>query len=295
MTSVLDDNVFNIAVEGTFDDCQAIVKELFLDEPLKERYALTAVNSINWARILAQIVYYFFAAFRVMDEEDTSSVSFSVPTGNFGDVFSGYMAAAMGLPVERLILATNENDILSRFFNTGTYAKGLVHATITPSMDIQVASNFERYLYYRVGQDSARVSAMMAGFASDGTLSVEPGPSGCVDDLFRAGSSDMASTLAEIRSFYSEYGYVLDPHTAVGVHVGRLFAPDGIPVICLATAHPSKFGATIRKALGEDPARHPVIDELADLPTRVQVLPASVDAVRSYVEQRIGESSERDT
>ena len=164
MTSVLDDNVFNMAVEGTFDNCQEIMKTIFTDLPFKDRYSLGSVNSINWARVLAQIVYYFYGAFRVMEKTGAEKVRFSVPTGNFGDIFAGCLAARMGLPVGRLVLATNENDILARFFNSGDYSAGDVRATLSPSMDIQVASNFERYLYYHFGADPQRLAAAMREF-----------------------------------------------------------------------------------------------------------------------------------
>lgn len=287
MTSVLDENVFNIAVEGTFDDCQKIMKTIFNDLEFKDRYSLGAVNSINWARLLAQVVYYFYGAFRVMQETGTDKVTFAVPTGNFGNILAGYMAAEMGLPVARLILATNENDILSRFFNFGTYSLGAVRATISPSMDIQVAGNFERYLYYRVGEDSVRLNKLMKSFADNGSLTIEPRPGGTVDGLFAAGSGNTEATLSTIRKCHDEHGYLLDPHTAVGVYVGSQHMGDNGSMICLATAHPAKFAKAIADATGRDIAHHPVIDGLKDLPARCDVLPASVTAVRSYLEKNI--------
>jgi threonine synthase len=287
MTTVLDDNVFNMAVEGTFDDCQRIMKTLFADLAFRDRYALGTVNSINWARVLAQIVYYFFAAFRVLRLTGASRLQVAVPTGNFGDIFAGYVACRMGLPISRLILATNENDILARFFRSGDYSQGPVHATISPSMDIQVASNFERYLYYRCGGDACGVRALMDEFRDKGRLRVVPGPGGRVDDVIVAGAANTAQTLDTIRDVYSRHGYLLDPHTAVGVHVARQSGESGVPALCLATAHPAKFGDAIARAIGRDIARHPMLDELAELPTRMAVLPASDAAIREHLERNI--------
>ncbi len=287
MTTVLDDNVFNIAVDGTFDDCQRIMKTLFGDLAFKDRYALGTVNSINWARVLAQIVYYFFAAFRVMRLTGARRIQFSVPTGNFGDIFAGYIACRMGLPIRRLVLATNENDILSRFFNTGDYRQRPVQATISPSMDIQVASNFERYLYYRTGEDEAVLRDLMNQFATGGSLTVKPLTHGGIDDLIVAGTGGTADTLATIREFHEQYGYLLDPHSAVGVHVGRKYLTPEEPMIALATAHPAKFGQAIQDATGQDLAHHPILEALMDLPTRCTVLPATEQAIRTHLERCI--------
>lgn len=285
MTSVLDDNVFNLAVDGTFDDCQRIMKTVFSDVEFKTAHALGSVNSVNWARVLAQTVYYFYAAFRVMESTGTAAVRFSVPTGNFGDILAGYLAQRMGLPIEKLILATNENDILSRFFNSGVYGMAGVVPTISPSMDIQVASNFERYLYYRVGQDAEKLSALMDQFRDEGSLRVDLNGNGVVDDLFIAGRGDTAATLETIRRYHEQFGYVLDPHTAVGVHVAEQAAPagpPGVPTICLATAHPAKFTGAIRAALGEA-VHHPALDALEQAETRCDEIANDVDAVKQYL------------
>lgn len=286
MTTVLDDNVFNLAVDGTFDDCQAIVKALFNDLPFRDRHALGAVNSINWARIVAQVVYYFYGAFRAMDSTGAREVAFSVPTGNFGDIFAGYLAARMGLPIRRLILATNENDILARCFNKGVYESRAVRATVSPSMDIQAASNFERYVYYHEGGDAARVRSLMQEFARSGRMCVgeEGSP---LDDLVQAGAADTARTLATIRAFHEAHQYLLDPHTAAGVAVGLQKREKNIPLICLATAHPAKFGDAIRTAVGSDLAHHPILDALEGKPARMEVLPASLEAVRAFIESRL--------
>ncbi|MEI6149686.1 MAG: threonine synthase [bacterium] len=287
MTTVLDDNVFNLAVEGTFDDCQRIMKNLFGDLAFKDRFALGTVNSINWARVLAQIVYYFFAAFRVMRLTGARRVRFAVPTGNFGDIFAGYVACRMGLPIDKLVLATNENDILSRFFNTGEYSQGPVHVTISPSMDIQVASNFERYLYYRVGENAERLRELMRQFSTSGRLTIRPLATGRIDDLIVAGTAPTAETLATIREFQEQYGYLLDPHSAVGIHVARKHLKPDEPMIALATAHPAKFGQAIRDATGRDLAHHPILDALEELPTRCTVLPATEQAIRTHLERNI--------
>ncbi|HQL49703.1 MAG TPA: threonine synthase [Kiritimatiellia bacterium] len=284
MTTVLDDNVCNLAVEGTFDDCQNIVKDLFNDLPFRDACRLGAVNSINWARVLAQIVYFFYAAFRVQETTGAEQVHFSVPTGNFGDIFAGYVARSMGLPIERLVLATNENDILSRYFNTGVYSTGAVAPTLSPSMDIQVASNFERYLYDLADKDPARLSRWMAAFKATGSLTPDVAPRAC----FRAGRGDTEMTLKTIKAYWEACGYLLDPHTAVGVAVGLRHLQEGIPMICLATAHPAKFGQAIIQATGLDLAHHPLLDALAELPTRVRAVPASKEAVAAIVRAAVG-------
>ncbi len=288
MTSVLDPNVHNIAVTGTFDDCQNLVKALFNDLAFRDRHHLGAVNSINWARVLAQITYYFYAAFRVMERTGAARVRFSVPTGNFGDIFAGYVACRMGLPCDRLVLATNENDILARFFQTGVYGTGAVVPTLSPSMDIQVASNFERYLYYRAGGDAARVVRWMQTFQQTGRLELAAG-----DPLIQAGRGDSAATLETIRAYWTRHHYLLDPHTAVGVCVGAPHHDPAAPLICLATAHPAKFGEAILKATGADLAHHPVLDALMGLPTRCARLPAEQSALAGYVEQVIGGATDQ--
>lgn len=286
MTSVLDDNVFNIALEGSFDDCQSVMKTLFNDLPFKNAHALGSVNSVNWARILAQTVYYFYSAFRVMDETGAEAVQFAVPTGNFGDILAGWYAKQMGLPIKRLVLATNENDILARFFNTGEYALGDVVPTINPSMDIQVASNFERWLFAKLGSDAGKTRAAMAEFAQTGRLVLPKDRFGHVDVEIVAGASDTKRTLATIQKYNERFGMLLDPHTAAGVFVGAQYNEYDEPMICLATAHPAKFPQAIEDATGQDLAHHPVLDALKDLPTRMDVLPNDPAAVRDYLAAR---------
>ncbi len=283
MTSVLDPNVFNLAIRGTFDDCQKIMKSMFRDLEFKERHGLGAVNSVNWARVLAQIVYYFSAGLYVMNSCKAPRVRFAVPTGNFGDILAGYYAYRMGLPIGKLVLATNENDILSRFFNTGDYRIGTVEHTLSPSMDIQVASNFERYLYYRLNEDPRVLRELLEDFEQSGALSVPVQHGEPVDSVFQAGVGDREQILATIRTYQERYGYLMDPHTAVGVSVAERHRVDDEPMICLATAHPAKFSGAIREATGQEP-HHDILDKVINAPTRVETLPADENAVRDFVD-----------
>jgi len=279
MTTVLDDNVHNIAIQGSFDDGQRIVKELFNDLPFKERYSLGAVNSINWARVLAQTVYYFYAWGRMSGGDISHRVSYAVPTGNFGDIFAGYIARRMGLPVERLILATNRNDILSRFVASGRYSVGEVHPTLSPSMDIQLASNFERYLYYLMDEDPQAVRTLMEQLGREGGFSIPEEKHRVVESLFSAASVDDAETLEQIRRTYRESGYILDPHSAIGVHV----AAGRADTVCLATAHPAKFPDAVREAIGIEAEPPPSLQGLMDKERRCVELDASLAAVRSHL------------
>ncbi len=279
MTTVLDDNVCNLAVDGTFDDCQDIVKALFNDLPFRDACRLGAVNSINWARVLAQIVYYFYAALRTQEATGAERVRFAVPTGNFGDIFAGYLAFRMGLPIDRLVLATNENDILARYFGTGVYSLGAVAPTLSPSMDIQVASNFERYLYYLAGEDAVLLAGWMETFKRTGALATPGAEHACIV----AGRGDTELTLSTIRAYWERSGYLLDPHTAVGVGVAERHLDPAAPMICLATAHPAKFGAAIVRATGRELAHHPLLDALPGLPTRVTRVPADPAVVARIV------------
>jgi threonine synthase len=286
MTSVLDANVFNLAVDGSFDDCQNIMKTTFGDVSFKTEHSLGSVNSVNWARVLAQTVYYFYSAFQTLEKTGAKAVQFAVPTGNFGDILAGYIAQQMGLPISKLILATNENDILSRFFNTGIYGKAEAVSTISPSMDIQVASNFERYLFFKVGRNAEKLVSLMNDFTGKGALQVSLNDRFVVDDLFVADRGDTAGTLAIIKRYKEEYGYVLDPHTAVGVLVAEKFQSLEAPTICLATAHPAKFTQAIIDATGEA-VHHPTLDALADAETRCESIANDVDLVKQYVVDHI--------
>ncbi|MES9858449.1 MAG: threonine synthase [Sedimenticola sp.] len=279
MITVQDANVHNIAITGTFDDGQRIVKELFNDLEFKSEYSLGAVNSINWARILAQVVYYFYAWGRVNGGDCGKKISFSVPTGNFGDIFAGYIAKRMGLPVDRLILATNRNDILSRFVNTGLYQAGEVFSTISPSMDIQLSSNFERYLYFLMDEDSSQVSALMEQMTQEGKFEIPPAKRAQVAEIFTATATSEEETRQQIKETYEQTGYILDPHTAVGVHAAR--GMDD--VVCLATAHPAKFGDAVKEAIGIEASPPPSLQNLMEKETRFEVLDADGDVIRGYM------------
>lgn len=280
MTTVLDENVHNIAIEGTFDDGQRIVKALFNDLEFKQEYSLGAVNSINWARILAQVVYYFYAWGRLSEGNVSKKVRFSVPTGNFGDIFAGYVAMRMGLPVEQLILATNHNDILTRFVTTGTYEARSVHHTISPSMDIQISSNFERYLYYLLDEDPEQVCGLMEQMAATGEMTVSGEKLKEVQRIFSAVAVSEEQTLEQIRETRAENDYILDPHTAVGVKAAKPYPGT----ICLATAHPAKFGDAVKKAVGIEAPPPASLQGLMEKETRCQLLSADTQAVKRYME-----------
>jgi len=287
MTSVTDANVHNIAVRGTFDDCQDMVKELFGDLHFKEKYSLGAVNSINWARVLAQVVYYFYAWLRVTDETD-APVHFSVPTGNFGDIFAGYVAKRMGLPIDTLLLATNENNILTRFVTASDYSLGEVVATVSPSMDIQIASNFERYLFHLFAENPVRVKEAFAELKEHGRISCSSDEMALVRKDFSSVSIDQAATLQEIRNFYAETGYLLDPHTAIGVKAALDLLPPDSARICLATAHPAKFSETVEQALGFQVEAPESVRKLYGKPTRCEIMDADLDDVREFLVAHIG-------
>jgi threonine synthase len=286
MTTVTDTNVHNIAIHGTFDDCQDMVKALFNDLEFKEKYSLGAVNSINWARVLAQVTYYFWAWLRVTDS-GPKPVSFSVPTGNFGDIFAGYVAKCMGLPVEKLLLATNENNILTRFINQGDYSLSGVVATVSPSMDIQVASNFERYLYHLFMESPEKVRAAFVELRDTGRISFSDAEMKRVRAEFCSASVDQKRTLETIDSFYCETGYLLDPHTAVGVCAARDMLPTEIARVCLATAHPAKFGEVVGQAIGSQPPLPPAIAALTGMPTRCDEMDADLEKVREFIVARV--------
>ena len=283
MTTVLDENVYNVAIEGTFDDAQAIVKDIFGDLEFKEKHNLGAVNSINWARVLAQVVYYFYAWFRIKEQTGAEKVEFSVPTGNFGDIFAGYVAKQMGVPVNRLILATNANNILSRFVANGDYSTAQVHHSLSPSMDIQVASNFERYLYYLNNCNADLVKQAMESFKSSGCLQFNEDQMAQVGQDFSTDYIDDQQTIDTITAFYKKTGYVLDPHTAVGVAVGKRVSTAGIPLVCLATAHPAKFGDTVETALNISPELPSAFADLKEREKRVSTLKADADQIKDFV------------
>lgn len=278
MTTVLDANVHNVAIRGTFDDAQRIVKTLFSDLDFKSSYRLGAVNSINWLRILAQTIYYFHA-WGQLGGDPGQRVSFAVPTGNFGDVFAGFLARRMGLPIERLIIATNRNDILSRFVDNGVYAKGEVYHTLSPAMDIQVASNFERYLYYLLDEDAGAVRTLLASMQQSGCLQVDGERLRQVQQDFSAQAVSDRETLAQIRATYAGSGYILCPHTAVGARAAAA-EPDAV---VLATAHPAKFNQAVREAIDREAPPPPALQGLLDKPTRCAELDAEPLAVREHI------------
>ncbi len=276
MTTVPDDNVHCVAVKGSFDDCQTLMKSVFGDLAFKAQHQLGAVNSVNWARVMAQIVYYGYASLRA-----ESAPAFCVPTGNFGNVFAAYLARRMGFPIGRLLIATNANDILARFFATGEYSRGEVHFTLSPAMDIQIASNFERFLFYHFDKDADRLAAFMQEFAETGRASIGAPPG---DDEFLATSVDTDETLAAIRAVHERFGYVLDPHTAVGYAAAQKLASEvSGPLVCIATAHPAKFPDAVRQALPDVDVRHPTLDALAGQAVRKQLIEADIDAVKSLI------------
>ena len=284
MTTVTDKNIFNIALRGSFDDCQAIVKTLFGDIEFKNKYSLGAINSINWARILAQVVYFVYSCLHVIKHEKDSSLDFSIPTGNFGDIFAGYIAKKM-LPagtIRQLNLATNSNDILTRFVNSGDYSLSEVKMTSSPSMDIQAASNFERYLYYLLDKDSTRTAELMEEFAKNGALDLSDYLEQIRRD-FAAVSVPEEEVLETISDFYKKHGYILDPHTAVGVNAAEKNKTASVPMVCLATAHPAKFSEVVNEATGTLP---PITDTLAEIlkaDSRCKVMVAKDNDIRAYI------------
>ena len=282
MTTPPEANVHALAIEGTFDDCQAIVKGLFNHHHFRDSVRLSGVNSINWARIVAQVVYYFTAA--VALGAPHRKIAFTVPTGNFGDVFAGYVAQRMGLPVERLTVATNVNDILVRTMNTGTYEVRGVTATTSPSMDIQVSSNFERLLFDASGRDPASVRSMMGSLAQSRSFTIAPDALTEIRSRFTAARADEDETAATVRSVHKEAGYLIDPHTAVAVAVAEKENRDRtVPMVVLSTAHPAKFPTAVEAASGINPALPDWLGDLNARKERVTVLPANQSAIEKFI------------
>ena len=283
MTTVMAPNVHNIAVQGDFDDCQALVKAMFNDPAFAARLRLSAVNSINWARLLFQIVYYFYAAVRL--GAPAAHVSFAVPTGNFGDVFAGYVAAQMGLPIRRLIVATNVNDILARALGHGDYSVGTVAPTAAPSMDIQVSSNFERLLFDLHGRDGAALAGAMHGFEATRRLRLTQPQQAQAATLFSAARIDADGMAMALRWAHDQCGQLVDPHTAIGLAAARDAHGDE-PVVTLATAHPGKFRDAVERATGVRPPLPRRAQGLFDREERFDVLPAELGAIEAYVAAR---------
>ncbi len=281
MTTAEAANVHVVAVKGTFDDCQAIVKALFGNVEFRERMNLAGINSINWARILGQIVYYFTAAVALGAPHRVAS--FAVPTGNFGDIFAGYAAKRIGLPIARLVIATNVNDILARTLASGEYRPAGVTATQSPSMDIQVSSNFERLLFEACDRDSAAVVALMTGLNRSGGFKLSRDALDRIRADFDAGRADETETAAEMRDTYAATGFLPDPHTAVGLAVGRQFLNAGHPMIALATAHPAKFPAAVKAATGIQPETPARLAGVLGKPERFTTLANDRRAVEEYI------------
>ncbi len=283
MTTVMSPNIHNIAVKGDFDDAQRIVKAMFNDDAARARLNLGAVNSINWARLMAQVVYYFYAAVRLGAPD--RPVAFAVPTGNFGDVFAGYVAAKMGLPIARLIVATNVNDILHRALTTGDYSCGTVTATASPSMDIQVSSNFERLLFDLSGRDGTALRGMITAFEANKHLTIPAAMLGGAQALFSSARIDGDAMGLALRWARDRTGHILDPHTAIGLAAAREASglASDVPIVTLATAHPAKFRDAVERATGLRPALPARIGSLFDRQERYDTLPATLVAVRDYV------------
>jgi len=281
MTTANAPNVHAIAVEGTFDDCQSMLKDMFGDTRFRDAVSLSGVNSINWARILAQIVYYFSAALSLGAPD--RAVTFVVPTGNFGDIFAGYAAKRMGLPVDRLVIATNDNDILARTMASGEYRTTGVVATTSPSMDIQVSSNFERLLFEASGRNAGAIRNWMSSLKQSGAFTIDETTITVIRDSFDAGRADMAAVASTMAAELANSGYLLDPHTATAVHVAAS-ASSASPIIILGTAHPAKFPDAVEQATGVRPGLPAWLNDLMSRPEKFDVLPSDVKLVEDYVE-----------
>ena len=295
MFSLLDENIHNIAIDGVFDDCQDIVKAVSNDLAFKRQYKIGTVNSINWARLLAQVVYYFAGYFQTPESAQGGQVSFAVPSGNFGNVCAGHVARMMGLPVAQLVVATNENDVLDEFFRTGVYRVRVgadTHETSSPSMDISKASNFERFVFDLLGRDAALTSDLFARQLNDKgffDLSAHPAFAQAAARYgFASGKSTHADRLHTIRDTFTRFSTVIDTHTADGVKVAREHLQPGVPMLVLETALPIKFAETIVEALGRPPERPPGFEGIEALPKRVLVMPADVAQVKAYVVTHAG-------
>ncbi len=282
MTTIGDSNIYNIAIEGTFDDCQRIVKELFNDDNFRNEINMSGVNSINWARIICQIVYYFYSYLKLKKE----SISFSVPTGNFGDIYAGYFAKKMGLPINKLIVATNENDILRRVINTGEYKPDIVKPSITPSMDIQVASNFERLLYYILGENDQKVQSLMNDLSTKGLFNLNDIQIKKIKKDFEAVMVNDEETRKIIKDIDEEHKFILDPHTATGL--GAALKVEGLKnVVILGTAHPFKFSETIKRATGKNLKAPEYLKMNVDKKEKFDIIGNSNFEVKSYINSKI--------
>jgi threonine synthase len=288
MATVPDSNIHCVAVEGTFDDCQDLVKASFADKEFRDRVKLGAVNSINWCRVLAQTTYYYWSYFRVTDKyPDVKTVNFSVPTGNYGDILAGYYSKRMGLPVGKLIVATNENDILHRFFSKGEYHRYDIAETISPSMDICVSSNFERYLYHLAGDDPVTLANWMKAFESTGKITITGKKLDEARNDFLSARADTATTLQTIKQYYEKHDYMLCPHSAVGVNAIEQVDQVNKATVCLATAHHAKFPDACQRAVNPLPASPPELSKLFSMKIRSTNVPNDLAIVQAFMEERI--------
>ncbi len=297
MFSLQDENIFNIAVVGVFDDCQDMVKAVSNDHAFKAKHKIGTVNSINWARVVAQVVYYF-SGYLQATKANSEKVSFTVPSGNFGNICAGHIARMMGLPIDKLVVATNENDVLDEFFRTGIYRvrkAAETHHTSSPSMDISKASNFERFIFDLLGRDGARVAQLFSKVDTEGGFDLSGGPGSDGDEFkhiaqygFVSGKSTHQDRLATIRRIYQEFGVMVDTHTADGIKVAQEQWQEGIPMIVLETALPAKFNETIREALGRDAERPAGFENIEALPQKSTVMPVDVVQMKAYIAQHTG-------
>ena len=285
MTTVNSKNVFNIAIKGNFDDCQSLVKDMFVDKEFRDTINMSGVNSINWARIIFQVVYYFFIGLKFLNKP----ISFSVPTGNFGDVYAGYVAKKMGLPIKKLIVATNQNDILSRVINSGEYEPLKTKPSISPSMDIQVASNFERLLYDIVGEDDSRVKSLMDNLKNEGRYSLNRNEIYNIKNNFSASTISDRLTKEILKKIYNENQILIDPHTATAFKAAELNS-TGEEIIVLGTAHPCKFSETVKEATGVEPKIPENIKNILNKDENYDTIDNNIDLVKKYVLERINES-----
>ena len=278
MTTVQDDNVFNIAIKGNFDDCQKIVKELFVDEELQKHTSLTAINSINWARLIAQVVYYFWSYLKI----DQKEINFIVPSGNFGNVFSAYVAKKMGLPINKLHISTNQNDILHSSINHGLMKKNIVKQTYSPSMDIQISSNFERQLFESAGRESDKIKNLFYEFSKNNYYAIDKNVLYDLQSIYSTTAVSDDETLVTIKNVKDKYNYLADPHTSTGLHV-LLEKDTSQPWVSLACAHPAKFGDAIEKAIGHPPRMPKVLSKLFDKEEKITILDNNKKDLKSLI------------
>ncbi len=282
MTTIGSNNIYNIALKGSFDDCQNLVKEMFSDNSFREKINMSGVNSINWARIVCQVVYYFFSYFKFQNKK----VTYAVPTGNFGDVFAGYVAKKMGLPIEKLVVATNENDILERVINTGLYKPAKVKPSLSPSMDVQISSNFERLLFDVLNEDDKQVSTFMSDLKSKGSFLLNKEQVSIIKKNFSAKKISDKETIEIIKNFSKEHNFVLDPHTATAVGASKLIK-DTSEILVLGTAHPYKFLETIKAATSQEVDAPKQIAHLMDKKEKYDILEKKVDKIKNYILDKI--------